>query len=171
MTLRQAPRNLLARATALGAAAVLLSLAVCADAVLTREALESAESRWASQGVESYTVEISVTESGRELRRVHLEVRSGKLARGVMSVDGGERNVDGEAARPYTVEGLFRTLEEELEAGKRRYVRARFDAKLGFPDRIELGPLRGVPEVTHFVLRIVSFQPASPTSPPSPPGQ
>lgn len=77
-----------------------------------------------------------------------------------MNENGEERIVEGEVARPYTVEGLFRTLSEEITVGERQFVRARFHPARGFPELIELGPLRGAPFTTPWVIRVESFRPA-----------
>jgi Family of unknown function (DUF6174) len=134
----------------------------CGRAWLTREALDSAESRWQSHSVESYTIEVSVSESDQTLRRVKLEVRGGKLVEAVMIENGTERRIDEETARPFTVDGLFQTLDEELAAGQRRYVLASFDSSHGFSERIELGPLRGAPQATRWIIRVESFRVTSP---------
>jgi Family of unknown function (DUF6174) len=142
-----------------------LSLEVaCGGAWLTRGALDDAESRWRSHSVESYSIEVSVSESDEAIRRVRVEVRDGNLVEATMVENGTERRIDFDAARPYTVDGLFQTLGEELAAGKRRYVRASFDSARGFPERIELGPLRGAPEATRWFLRVESFRVASPVA-------
>jgi Family of unknown function (DUF6174) len=136
--------------------------AACGGTWLTREALDRAESRWHSHSVQSYTIEVSVSESDKTQRRLRLELRDGKLVEAVMNENGTERRIDEETARPYTVDGFFQTLDEELAAGQRRYVVASFDSARGFPERIELGPLRGTPEVTVWVIRVESFRVTSP---------
>ena len=144
--------------TSLSLVAALSLHAACGLAWLTREALDNAESRWRAHSIESYTIEASVSESGKTLRRVRLEVRDGELVEAIMVENGTERHIDGDAARPFTVDGLFQTLDEELAAGKRRYVRASFDSARGFPERIELGPLRGASVATVWVIRVESFR-------------
>lgn len=137
--------------------------AACGGAWLTREALEDAESRWRAQSIESYIIEVSVSESDKTMRRVRVEARGGELVEATMVENGTERRIDGDAARAYTVDGLFQTLDEELAAGKRRYVRASFDSARGFPERIELGPLRGAPVVTLWAIRVESFRATPPS--------
>jgi xanthine dehydrogenase molybdopterin-binding subunit B len=148
--------------TSLSLVAALSLHAACGGAWLTREALENAESRWRAHSIESYAIEESVSESDKTLRRVRLEVRDGEIVEATMVENGTERRIDGDAAGAYTVDGLFRTLDEELAAGKRRYVRASFDSARGFPERIELGPLRGAPVATIWVIRVESFRVAPP---------
>lgn len=139
--------------------AATLLFPTCDGAGLTRAALEDAEARWKSRPVVSYTIEVSVAEPDRTLRWVRLEVRDGEIVEAVMADNGPERYIESELAHPYTIEGLFQTLGEELAAGRRRYVHASFDPALGFPERIELGPPRDAPEPTPWVLRVESFQP------------
>lgn len=142
---------------------VLALFGACGRGGLTREALREAESQWRSHAVPSYSIEVSVSESEGARRRVRLQVRDGQIVRATLSqADAAEeRAVVDAVARPYTVEGLFQTLDEEMTAAKRRYVRASFDPELGFPERIELGPLRGAPVATRWVLRVESFRAAS----------
>ncbi len=147
--------------TSLSLVAALCLHAACGGAWLTREALESAESRWRAHSIESYALEVSVSESDKTLRRVRLQVRDGELVAATIVENGTERRIDGDSARAYTVDGLFQTLDEELAAGQRRYLRASFDSARGFPERIELGPLRGAPVATVWVIRVESFRASS----------
>ena len=139
--------------------AAILMLPACGGAGLTRAELADAEARWARRPVASYTIEVSVSEPDRTLRQVRLEVLDGEIVEAAMAENGPERYIEGELARPYTIDGLFQTLDEELAAGTRRYVHAWFDPTLGFPERIELGPPRDAPDPTPWVLRVESFQP------------
>ncbi|HSF19931.1 MAG TPA: DUF6174 domain-containing protein [Vicinamibacteria bacterium] len=126
--------------------------------MLTREALQEAQSRWQSRAVPSYTIEVFV--SGEMFRHILVEVRDGEIGAATMIEDGEGRIVEGHLARPYTVEGLFRTLSEEIKTSQRQFVRARFHPTLGFPELIELGPLRSAPGATPWVIRVESFRPA-----------
>jgi hypothetical protein len=151
--------------TSLSLEAVLSLHAACGGGTwLTREALDNAESRWQSHSVHSYTIEVSVSESDEPVRRVKIEVRGKEPVEAVMTENGTERRIEKDAARPYTVDGLFQTLDEELAAGERRYVRAWFDSARGYPERIELGTLRGAPEVSLWVIRVESFRVTPPPS-------
>jgi hypothetical protein len=144
--------------------AVLLIHAACGGTWLTREALDNAEARWKSHSVESYTIEVSVSESDKPVRRVNVQVRDKEPVEAVMIENGTERRIEKDAARPYTVDGLFQTLDEELVSDRRRYVRAWFDSARGYPERIELGTLRGAPEVSLWVIRVESFRVTPPPS-------
>jgi len=131
-------------------------LAACREAAVTEEDLEKAETSWRSRGIESY--EIDVVLSGGPERRVHVAVRDGAIAEATVTEHSIVRALNEAQARPYTVEGLFRTLAVELRGGERRFVRVWFDARCGFPAHMELGPRRDRPEGSVLLLRVERFE-------------
>ena len=76
---------------------------------VTRELLANARDQWAAANLSDYDMEIDV--SGAQTGRYHVVVRGGKLSQ--ITRDG--RPADPAEGEYWTVEGLFRTIEEELD--------------------------------------------------------
>lgn len=114
--------------------------AACREAAVDAQELAEAESRWRGHGIESYDIVVVVSGEGFD-RRVRVSVRDGAVAEAEVTEHGLTRKLNETEARPYTVEGLFRTLREELGSG-RRFVRVWFDPEDDFPQHMELGPRR-----------------------------
>jgi len=130
--------------------------AACREATVTRQEIEEAEASWRRHGVSSY--DITVTLSGPFERRVQVAVRDGAVLEATVTEHGLVRPLNEAQARPYTVEGLFRTLTEELRRGGRRFVRVWFDQRYDFPAHSELGPRRDGTDETVLVFRVVDFE-------------
>jgi hypothetical protein len=124
---------------------------------VTRERLDRARALWLQAQVKNYDMDLETR--GAQSGRYHVEVRDGQLT-GITR--------DGIAADPadgeyWTVDGLFRVSEEELDAAEQPesaafgarsqvWLRARYDARLGFPIRFvrEVKPASG-PSTTGYV--------------------
>lgn len=141
---------------ALGAATLLLLLREEGE-TLTEAGLREARERWEAADVSDYDLAISVR--GAQSGDHAVRVRGGVV---VSMTTGGEEVP--ERVRPYwSVDGLFRFLEEELENARRadepsQYVlEAAFDGELGYPRRFlrhVLGGGQGIEwEVTDFSRR------------------
>ena len=130
---------------------------------VTRERLARARASWDAAGITSYDLRFRT--SGARNGTYHVEVRDGQAVRIIL---------DGRLANPaekdfYTVEGLFRTIEEELElfenppenavpAGTQVWLRMRCDPHLGYPVRfIRQVPGANLGEQIH-VLSVVPVQ-------------
>jgi hypothetical protein len=105
-----------------------------------RERLAAARQQWEAANVASYTMDLDV--SGAQTGRYHVEVVDGKLSR----ITRNGQPADPAAGDYWTVEGLFRTIEEELDAaeqpgggafpeGSQVQLRMRCHSKLGYPVR------------------------------------
>src|SRR5437867_4074850 len=77
-----------------------------------RERLAAARRHWEEANVSSYAMDLDV--SGAQTGRYHVEVVDGKLAR----ITRNGQPADPAAGEYWTVEGLFRTIEEELDAAE-----------------------------------------------------
>jgi hypothetical protein len=103
---------------------------------LTDESLAAARDLWDKAGPDDYDMDVVV--SGAQSGRYEVSVRDGKLER--LWRDG--RPADPAAGEYWTVPGLFRTLEEEMEYARseaakgsveRTILLARFDPQDGHP--------------------------------------
>lgn len=136
-----------------------LFLGTCREAAVTEVELLEAEASWRGHGITSYDIDVVVT--GGPERRVHVAVHDGAIAEATVMEHSMVRSLNEAQASPYTVEGLFRTLAEELRGGERQFVRVWFDARYGFPEHMELGPRRGRPEAGVLLLRVERFEATS----------
>ena len=107
---------------------------------VTRERLEAARALWQRANITSYDMELET--SGAQTGRYHMEVRGGRLA--LITRNG--QSADPAAGEYWTIEGLFRVIEEELDAAEQPqsgafgrhsqvWLRMRCDSKLGYPIR------------------------------------
>ncbi len=117
----------------IGGAALILVFRAPGE-TLTQDNLDTARARWAQGGPGSYDMEIVVTGAQDNTHRV--EVRD----RAVASMKTGGVEVASRSARAsWTVEGMFDTLQRELENigavhGEAEVVlRVVYDARLGYP--------------------------------------
>jgi hypothetical protein len=105
--------------------------------LLDAATLEGHQRRWQERPLLDYDMALNVHNDGQEIDRHRVEVRAGALV--AQTLNGAPR-ATGDSS--YTIEGLFRILERELEmaAEPRRdgttghtTLRARFDQDLGVP--------------------------------------
>jgi hypothetical protein len=129
---------------------------------VTREGLEAARRKWHQAGIASYNIEFVV--SGTESGRYYVEVREGQLT---------HISRNGQAASPnepdyWTVNGLFRTIELELDhaedpahgafpEGSELWLRMRCDPEFGFPVRY-IRQVTGT-TTTGVEIRVRRFEP------------
>ncbi len=110
------------------------------------EQVDSWENDWRVRPAAAYRIEVEVERPGdRRLSRVTVrgggietaEVTYWDAARGAW---GATAPLDEAQARPFTVEGLYRTLRAEMEAGGRSETRIAVEGDPPVPRRILLGP-------------------------------
>ena len=125
-----------------GVAAVILSVPYLPGRTepVTLERLDAARAMWQQANISSYDMDLET--SGAQTGRYHVEVRNGQLS--LITRNG--QPADPAAGEYWTVEGLFRVIEEELDAAEQPkseafgpqsqvWLRMRCDAKLGYPVR------------------------------------
>jgi hypothetical protein len=158
----------------LGLAALAVVASGCGRSqTATAEAVNAARRLWSRAGIRDYDLDWSV--SGRNNAHYLVTVRGGEVQRiDAVQPDGGKVPLRSNEARMYGVDGLFRTIDEELAvcgksetpfgAPKGTKVVMRFlpDEKLGYPHwyhrdvlgtsasmAIAVNALTPVPAVTH----------------------
>lgn len=164
------------RPTASKLALVLLVLAGCAggEEVNTRT-IRAAERTWKAAGIKDYNLEW--TTSGIRENRYRVFVRDGQV-RAVYLVQPDGREVVAKPGEPqaFGVEGLFRTIEEELDMalsdapfgqpkGTRVVLRFTPDPRLGYPSEFHrdvVGGPRGL------AIHVVAFNPKPASAIPPP---
>jgi hypothetical protein len=117
------------------AALLLIASAACSRLPeLTPDTLTQAEQKWRSHKPDAYRLVIEMSGDRVETGRFEIEVRAGE----VVSMRRNGLVVRASAAQDYSIEGLFRMLEQELgvaekpaalgaPAGYRIYTNAKFD--------------------------------------------
>lgn len=96
--------------------------------------LQAKRSLWSAKGSEDYDISIRIKVDHQEESSAGVSVRSGKIVS--QSYNGLERTGKDDS---YTVEGLFRTMERELNLARDQgekgntILKAEFDDQLGFP--------------------------------------
>ena len=142
---------------------VLLTTANCAKGEdLTRERLGQAAARWQQASISSYRMTLEITGDRIKAGTFEIEVIRNKIK----AVSRNGKNI-GSNDRFYSLDGLFKFLDDELEIAKeparyfnapsdtRVYLRAHFDPKLGYPTRY----LRSVVGTDHNItLEVVHFE-------------
>ncbi len=133
----------------------LITISCAQGSPLTPEDLKTARNTWASTGYSSYQLVLEITGDTIEAGTFKIEVQNGAITHAT-------RN-DRELTTPdtfYTIAGLFKFLEDELELAKepgryfsagpdaRIYMKAHFDPKTGAPLRY----LRAITEPRHPVV-------------------
>ena len=107
---------------------------------MTRERLAAAQRLWRQADISNYDLDFDLT--GDQTGRYHVEVRGGD----VTSITWNGRPTDSHAASYYTVDGIFRTMEEDLDLvedptnqafppGSQVWLRMSSQPKLGYPIR------------------------------------
>jgi hypothetical protein len=107
---------------------------------VTREGLREARGLWQTAQLDNYDLDLETR--GAQAGRYHIEVRNGQLS--TITRDGVAANPA--AGEPWTVDGLFQVIEEELDASERPdgaafgaqskvFLRVQYDRTLGFPTR------------------------------------
>ncbi len=111
------------------------------------ELMHECEARWLEHPVLSYHITVDV-DAPNERRRNEVTVREGKVTRAVISYwDGHQkqwgvtRGLDSQQAFPFTVPGLFDTVQSELKRNNRTDIRVAIDRNYAFPQSIVLGPV------------------------------
>ena len=130
---------------------------------VTRERLDEARKLWLKAKVKNYDLDLETR--GAQSGRYHVEVRDGQLA----TITRNGTTADPAAGEYWTVDGLFRVIEEELDAAEQPdgaafgarsqvWLRARYDSRLGFPIRFvrEVKPASG-PSPTGYVRSAASL--------------
>ncbi len=126
-------------AIGLAVAGVAIVLLRGGTAPVTRAGLADAQARWQRAGIRSYDLDLET--SGAQTGQYHVEVRGGKLER----ITRNGQPADPAAGEYWTVPGLFRTIEEELDNAEHPsaafpgnaqvWLHAHYDPHLGFPVR------------------------------------
>jgi len=138
---RVAPIWIVVAALILGTATALVARRSENLVELTAGRLAAARAIWDKTGMRDYDLEVQVLADRLEEGRFEIQVRDGNVTRAIRN--GIAASGQGDA---YSIAGLFRILERELElsqnasqgfgapAGYRAYLHARFNAELGYPE-------------------------------------
>ncbi|SRR5579883_1362527 len=131
-------------AARLALAALLIAEAGCGGREVTPEAVQAAKQLWARAGIRDYDLDWSVT--GPNNAHYLVTVRGGQVVKiELIRPDGSKSQARPAETRMYSVDGLFRTIDEELAVcskaerpfgqpkGTKVVLRFRPDAKLGYP--------------------------------------
>ena len=130
------PIKMIVPVTVLCVLAGILAFVILPDRTpkLDRKILQSSRALWGEKGAEDYDLSISIQVDRQDEARAEVVVRKGKITS--QSYNGLERQGKDDS---YTVEGLFRTMERELnlarDAGAKSstILKAEFDDQRGFP--------------------------------------
>ena len=123
--------------------------------------LQSSRALWGEKGAEDYELSISIQVDRQEEAKAEVVVRKGKITS--QSYNGLERKGKDDS---YTVEGLFRTMERELnlardaEEKSSTILKAEFDGQLGFP--IVFKKLTTREGARSYVIRLAELRSKSP---------
>ena len=119
----------------IGGAALILVFRAPGE-TLTQDNLQTARARWTQGGPKSYDMEIVVT--GAQDNTHNVEVRGGAVVR---MKTGGVEVTSKSARASWSVEGMFDTLQRELEnigevhGTSEVVLRVVYDARLGYPKK------------------------------------
>jgi hypothetical protein len=141
---------------------------------VTREALAKCEQLWEQSQISSYDWDLGV--SGDQTGQYHVEVRNGQPT--AITLNG--RPAESHAAEYFTVQGVFQTIEEELDLadnpssqafppGSQVWLRMRCHPELGYPVRfirqVKLAAQRSASGVETssrargIEIRVIRFEP------------
>jgi hypothetical protein len=130
---------------------------------VTRERLAEAARLWEQAHITNYDLDLEVR--GAQTGRYHVAVRDGTVVEILLN----DQPASPAASEYYTIDGLFLTIEEELELSERLaksdtarkqpvWLRMRCDRKLGYPVRY-IGQIPGRPRGVEILVR--RFRPSS----------
>jgi hypothetical protein len=147
---------------ALGAVAVTVPIVYNRSIQLTPEQVREAKARWEANGPADYDLHFQERVGGGPVDTYRVEVRGGRVVE-VRAVEPGGQVVEledlaPEEAQAYSVPGLFRQierdLEEDLRDGERRnFATASFDKQTGHPTRY-VRRVRGSKERLEWRVRL-----------------
>jgi hypothetical protein len=128
----------------LGLLAILLAAAGCGGREVTPEAVQAAKQLWTRAGIRDYDLDWSV--AGPNNAHYFVTVRDGQVSKvEFIRPDGNKAPARTAETRMYSVDGLFRTIEDELAVcskaerpfgqpkGTKVVMRFQPDEKLGYP--------------------------------------
>jgi hypothetical protein len=128
----------------LGLLAILIAAAGCGGQEVTPEAVRAVKQLWTRAGIRDYDLDWSVT--GPNNARYLVAVRDGQVSKvELIRPDGSKAAARTAETRMYSVDGLFRTIEDELAVcskaerpfgqpkGTKVVMRFQPDEKLGYP--------------------------------------